>query len=250
MTTLPTDSVPRAIAANDVGRKNEATRAAWVEQVLRKVPAGWRLLDAGAGERRYRPFCDHLRYVSQDFARYDGVGDGAGLQTEAWDQSKLDIVSDITAIPEPDQSFDAMLCTEVFEHLPDPVAALREFARLLRPGGWLILTAPFCSLTHFAPYHFATGFSRYWYGTHLPAHGFEIVELRENGNFFEFLAQETRRLRGVASRYCGELLGPDEQAAIQTLLGALGRFSARDRGSEELLHFGFHVMARKNAELP
>jgi len=64
----------------------------------------------------------------------------------------VDVISDITSIPLPDASFDACLCTEVLEHLPHPIEALRELARLLRPGGRLILTAPFCSLTHFSPH--------------------------------------------------------------------------------------------------
>ena len=249
MTTLPM-TPPTAVAPPPkytVGAGNEATRNAWVEQALRKLPAGARLLDAGAGEQRYRPFCSHLKYVSQDFAGYDGKGDGAGLQTQVWDQSRLDIVCDITSIPEPDGSFDAVLCTEVFEHLPEPTAALREFARLLKPGGHLILTAPFCSLTHFAPFHFATGFNRYYYKRHLPATGFEILDVQENGNFFEFLAQELRRARGVAARYAGESFTAEELAAIHTVLGALQRFSGNDRGSKELLHFGFHVLARKAA---
>jgi SAM-dependent methyltransferase len=236
-----------AFAGNtlDVGRRNEATRHRWVERTLAGLPAGARLLDAGAGEQRYRGQCGHLRYVAQDFARYDGRGDGTGLQTERWDQSALDLVCDITAIPEADWSFDAILCTEVFEHLPDPLAALREFRRLLRAGGSLILTAPFCSLTHFAPFHYVTGFNRYFFKTHLPASGFEIVEIEENGNFFEFLAQETRRLRGVAARYAGDAFSAEEQAAVHTLLGALARFSRKDKGSNELLHFGLHVLARK-----
>ena len=121
------------------------------------MPAGSRILDAGAGELRYKPLCSHLEYVSQDFAQYNGQGDGVGLQMGNWDQTHLDIVCDITQIPEPDQSFDVIMCIEVFEHLPDPLAALREFNRLLKSGGWLIITAPFNSLTHFAPYHFYTG---------------------------------------------------------------------------------------------
>lgn len=247
MTTLESRPAPSAAPAPNytVGRNNEATRHAWVEQALRRIPTGSRILDAGAGEQRYRPFCGHLDYVSQDFGRYDGQGDGAGLHTRTWDPSRLDIVSDIASIPEPDGSYDAILCTEVFEHLPEPLAALKEFSRLLKPGGHLILTAPFCSLTHFAPYHFATGFSRYYYNTHLPAHGFDVVDVQENGNFFEYLAQETRRLRGVAARYAGGALTPEEQAAVHTLLGALQRFSANDTGSKELLHFGFHLLARK-----
>lgn len=254
MTTLPigtaTQPRPPALASLDVGRHNEATRAAWVERTLRAIPAGGRILDAGAGEQCYRPLCAHLRYVSQDFARYNGQGDGAGLQTKTWDQTRLDHVCDITEIPEPDGSFDAVLCTEVLEHLPDPLAALREFARLVKSGGMLVLTAPFCSLTHFAPFHFATGFSRYFYRTHLPANGFEIVDIEENGNFFEFLAQETRRLRGVAARYAGDALSAEELAAVHTVLGALQRFSGKDRGSKDLLNFGFHVLARKAPSAP
>jgi ubiquinone/menaquinone biosynthesis C-methylase UbiE len=241
-----TASSPAPAQNIDVGRQNESTRLRWVERVLKQLPPGGRLLDAGAGEQRYRPHCAHLRYVAQDFARYDGRGDGRGLQTKTWDQACLDLVCDITAIPEPDASFDAILCTEVFEHIPDPLAALREFARLLKPGGHLILTAPFCSLTHFAPFHFATGFSRYFYRTHLPAHGFEILEMEENGNFFEFLAQETRRLRGVATRYTGDALTAEESAAVHTLLGALHRFSQNDNGSKDLLNFGFHVLAKRS----
>ncbi len=134
-----------------VGRSNESSRVAWIERTLAKLPAGARILDAGAGERPFRRFCSHLNYVSQDFAGYDGQGDGAGLQTSTWNQEGLDFVCDITAVPQPDASFDAVLCTEVLEHVPDPVAALRELSRLVRVGGHLVLTAPFCSLTHFAP---------------------------------------------------------------------------------------------------
>ena len=71
--------------------------------------------------KQYRALCSHLDYVSHDFAQYDGKGDGVGGQTGRWDYGKLDIISDVTSIPEPNNSFDAIMCTEVFEHIPEPI---------------------------------------------------------------------------------------------------------------------------------
>lgn len=228
---------------NKVGTFNDATREAWVVEALKQIPAGRRLLDAGAGEQRFKQFCAHLDYVAQDFGQYDGKGDQTGLHMGSWNQTGLDIVSDITAIPAADESFDAVMCIEVFEHLPTPLLALREFARLLKPGGQLIITAPFCSLTHFAPYHFYTGFNRYFYETHLPQHGFRIVDMQANGNFFEFLAQELRRTPEIAGKYAKDRPGRLETRALDMVLGMLNRFSLNDTASAELLHFGYHVRA-------
>jgi len=233
-------------AITTVGTKNQSNREEWLKNTLQKIPPGSRILDAGAGEQKYKQVCTHLDYVAHDFAQYDGKGDGKGLQAKSWDQNKLDIVSDITVIPEPDASFDAIMCIEVFEHLPEPIKAIQEFARLLKPKGYLILTAPFCSLTHFAPYHFYTGFNRYFYETYLPANGFEIVELQENGNFFEYLAQEIRRIPWAAEHYAeGSKCTRFESLAIKICLSMLERFSKKDTGSSELLHFGCHILCEK-----
>jgi 2-polyprenyl-3-methyl-5-hydroxy-6-metoxy-1,4-benzoquinol methylase len=228
---------------NRVGEKNEETRVNWLEKTLRELPAGSKILDAGAGEQRFRKYCSHLEYVAQDFGKYDGVGDSKGLQTGKWDQTGLDIVSDIAAIPAPDKSFDVILCVEVLEHLPEPTLALREFSRLLRNGGELILTTPFCSLTHFAPFHFHSGFNRYFFETHFAKFHLEITEMTENGNFFEFLAQELRRAETIAQQFAGTGFNPLEKAARRILLSHLNRMSKKDRGSRELLHFGWMIRA-------
>jgi ubiquinone/menaquinone biosynthesis C-methylase UbiE len=229
-----------------VGTKNESDRVLWLENTLTKIPNGLRVLDAGAGEQQFKKFCSHLDYVSQDFAEYDGKGDNKGLQTGNWNRENLDIVCDITSIPEPDGSFDGILCTEVFEHLPNPILALSEFSRLLRPNGFLIITAPFCSLTHFSPYHFYSGFNRYFYEEHLVRQGFTITALQANGNFFEYLAQEVRRIPEVANMYSEGNINRLERLALGILLKTLQRLSEKDKGSSDLLSFGFHVMATKN----
>jgi len=234
------------ISMTTVGTKNQSNREAWIEKILKQIPVGFRILDAGAGEQQYKRFCSHLNYIAQDFSQYNGKGDSAGLQVGKWEQSSLDIISDITEIPEPDVSFDAIMCIEVFEHLPEPIKAIQEFARLLKPNGALILTAPFCSLTHFAPYHFYTGFNRYFYEKHLPANGFKIIDLQENGNYFEYLGQEIRRIPWVVERYTkGSKCNYLESLAMKLCLYMLERFSKKDLGSSELLNFGYHIHAIK-----
>lgn len=90
--------------------------------------------------------------------------------------------------------FDAILCSEVLEHVPEPTHAFDEFARLLKPGGVLIVTARFASNVHMAPYHYCTGFSRYWYEHQLAQRGFTIRELVPNGDWYALLRQEITRL--------------------------------------------------------
>ncbi len=232
------------------GCDNETGRHAWVRSVLKKIRPGSRILDAGAGTQRYREYCSHLNYVAQDFALYDGHGDKTGLQPVAFNYGKLDIVSDITSIPEPDEAFNAVLCTEVLEHVPAPDSALRELVRLLKPGGDLILTAPFISFTHFAPYHFCTGFSRYYYRHQFEIHDMELIEISANGGFFDFVAQELRRVNSMAKRYSSGRLTILERLAFQIILRALTRFKTTDRESAEFACFGFHVHARKRMHVP
>jgi hypothetical protein len=49
---------------------------------------------------------------------------------------------DVTDIPFEDASFDAVMCSHVLEHVPDDARAMREMARVLKPGGWALLIVP------------------------------------------------------------------------------------------------------------
>lgn len=51
-------------------------------------------------------------------------------------------VADIEALPYPDGTFDAAFATEVMEHLATPLKALTEIHRVLKPGGWLLVSLP------------------------------------------------------------------------------------------------------------
>ena len=139
-----------------------------------------------------------------------------------------------------------VLCTEVFEHIINPINAIIEFKRVLKKNGELIITAPFCSLTHFAPYHYSTGFNRYFYERVLDKIGFEIIELSHNGNYFEYIAQEIRRVPSVSSRYASDrILTYSAKVLSLPYLILLQFLSNKDTNSYELLCFGYHLRAKK-----
>ena len=227
------------------GLESDVERDSWIKKTLSAIPAGSRILDAGAGERRFEKYCKHLKYISQDFGEYNGIGDRTGLQVGSWNQSGLDIVSDITNIPEPNESFDAILCSEVFEHIKNPIEAIKELSRLLKKGGVLILTAPFTSGTHFAPYHFFVGFSKYFYKAHLETNNFEILEIVEWGSYFEFLATETRRTPFMVKKYSKKFFLPIVYFAAIIFLVALHLVNSFDSHSGEFMCYGHFVVAKK-----
>lgn len=172
---------------------SDLLREKWVAHHLSRLKTNSKLLDAGAGECYYAKYCKHLKYVSQDFAGYDGKGDKKGIQRGSRDSSKIDIVSDIVNIPVSSNRFDTVLCVEVLEHIPRPLEALKELSRVLKRNGSLILTAPFASLTHYSPYYYYSGFSENFYKDNLPKLGFEIEEMYSYGNYFDFIALELVR---------------------------------------------------------
>ncbi len=234
------------VLTGNVGTGNSSFREEWLKKVLSEIPKGKKILDAGAGESQYKIYCEHLDYIAQDFAMYDGVGDSKGIQKEKRDYSNLDIVSDITSIPIENDYFDAVMCIEVFEHLPNPIEALLELNRVLKPGGKLILTAPFASLTHYSPYHYATGFNKYFYEHHLKKIDHDSIRIEANGNYFEFLAQEVRRINTVSQKYSGKETNLLVKLGINIVLYFLNSSSLNDKGSDEILNFGYNVISTKS----
>ena len=108
------------------------------ESLVASVTSGpGRLLDVGCG---YGFFLDHMARRAWSVK---GIEISAAPRQYGRDRLSLDISS--RPFPRPDWrdgSFDAVSLLYVIEHLPDPVAALKEAHRLLRPGGLLILRWP------------------------------------------------------------------------------------------------------------
>jgi SAM-dependent methyltransferase len=58
------------------------------------------------------------------------------------DSPLADTRVDLTALPMADDSFDVLICNHVLEHIPDDRKAMSELHRVLRPGGWSIISVP------------------------------------------------------------------------------------------------------------
>lgn len=105
---------------------------------LSRIPQGSRVLDAGCGRSLFTeirprwPFMIVAADVDHDLlrARRAEFGD------VHW------AIAPATPLAFVDQAFEAVFAGELIEHLADPRQALGEFRRVLKPGGWLVLTTP------------------------------------------------------------------------------------------------------------
>lgn len=217
---------------------NQIPRDRFVLRHIGGLRKGASLLDAGAGSQRYRPYCCDLDYKAQDFGKVtvDQTRGFAALDSD-YQYGPLDYVCDITRIPIEDAMFDAALCTEVFEHIPDPVSALRELARVLKKDGLLILTVPANCLRHFDPYYYYSGFSDHWLRHWLNETGFNLVEIEQDGNYFHWIALELAR-SGWRYPLAIPLLAP---AFIWYYIKSL----RPTKEARATLCGGYHVCARK-----
>jgi SAM-dependent methyltransferase len=132
------------------------------------------LLDVGCGNQPYRSYFTGVRsHKACDFDAYRG---------------DVDFACSAHSIPMEDHSLDSILCTEVLEHVPDPLAVWREFNRLLRPGGRVLLTSPMYWPPHELPHDY------YRYPEHGLRHliresGFDLLEIIPRGGPWAFWGQ-------------------------------------------------------------
>jgi SAM-dependent methyltransferase len=150
----------------------------------RGLEPGVRVLDAGAGENKYKHHFARQRYCGVDLA----VGDAK------WDYSRLDALADLGALPFRDGTFGAALNIVTLEHLAEPARALAEIARVLARGAPLVVAAPQDWETHQAPHDYFRC-TRYGLRRLLEEAGFEVIEMRAHGGYFRLLAR--RLLNGL-----------------------------------------------------
>jgi SAM-dependent methyltransferase len=217
-----------------------------------------RLLDVGCGQKEHAPI--FLPYVDE----YVGLEHEATFgETQASQQSsKPDFFYDGVTMPFPAASFDTLLNVSVLEHTPEPLRLLREMSRVLKPGGLLILSAPFSFRLHEEPHDYFR-YTPHGLRSMLTEVGLEVEEIRPQGDLWSvvghklnsFLAFRVARMGSVAQAM-GKL-GHEGVAThgprfwtLPVVVPAMGTISAAARvldrfapdGTETL---SFLVLARK-----
>jgi ubiquinone/menaquinone biosynthesis C-methylase UbiE len=115
------------------GRKFNDAR--YIELIRKHLRPGHRLLDAGCG--RYLKFCKEFS------SRAHVVGIDLEPTLECNNQGEpFGVRGDLNYLPFPSNYFDIVICRYVVEHLEDPVQVFREFFRVLRGGGKVVILTP------------------------------------------------------------------------------------------------------------
>jgi SAM-dependent methyltransferase len=163
--------------------------------MARHLKPGDGVYDVGCGTK---PFSDFLSERGMSYVGIDAVDGFYGT-------ARLDIVGTADAVPLGDGVADAVVSSQVIEHLADPEAAIEEARRILKRGGLLFVSFPFLYPLHAAPRDYFR-YSRHGFEAICDRHGFEVVERHHQAGFWY-----------AASIYCDLYVG----ALDRSLAGGL-----------------------------
>ncbi len=132
------------------------------------------ILNAGAGEGLYSflllavPGVKQVLELDADYLRY---------ARNAHSPKQRFLAASLTNVPLRDKTVDLILCSEVLEHIHADDTAISELARVLSPGGWLLISVP-TPPALFDPAHVREGYSLDDLSKSLVRNGLEIIAVR------------------------------------------------------------------------
>lgn len=181
--------------------------AACYDEALPRYARG-RLADLGCGKV---PLYAAYRSLASEVTCVDWEGSPhAGLH--------VDHAVDLGGpLPFPDRRFDTLLLSDVLEHVPRPRRLWREMARLLVPGGHLLLNVPFLYGLHEVPHDYCR-YSEFALRRFAAEAGFEVVELRAVGGLLHVLADLVAKPLAYVP-----VAGPALALGVQAPVAALDR---------------------------
>ena len=209
-----------------------------IERAIRRnLNAFWGdVLDVGCGNMPYRELILNGAKGAHSYI-------GLDLYSGPYGGYAADVEWDGTVIPFEDCVFGSALSTEVLEHCPEPSITLKEIHRVLQPGGFLFVSAPFLWPLHDAPNDFWR-FTPFGLQKILSVAGFCRIDVRKQGGWYASLAQ--------IIQLCGHRAPiADWKASLIRLFGAiviplLLKLDAPERSSCSSLFTGLCATAHKS----
>jgi SAM-dependent methyltransferase len=137
-----------------------------------------RMMDFGCGSKPYKELFTVKEYIGVDFE-----GQGHSHENE-----EIEVFYDGVTLPFPDNHFDSVFSTEVFEHVFNLEEILLEIKRVMKPGAKILVTCPFAIPEHEQPNDYAR-YSSFGLKHLFEKNNFKVVEYEKIGNYFETLMQ-------------------------------------------------------------
>jgi SAM-dependent methyltransferase len=196
-----------------------------------------RLLDVGCGQKPYKSLFSHT------------VNEHIGIELPLLESANkredrdMDVYGDALNLPFKSNCFDTILSTQVLEHVVEPKQMLREAYRVLREGGYIILTAPMVGELHEVP----NDYYRYTiYGLRYLAEsvGFEIISIKARSGFWGVIGQGLSSYvynwKGKPKYLVEQAIKRSLATAVQAFYGFLDKI---DRKETQTL--GYTMIAKK-----
>ena len=158
----------------------------FMRYVANEIDVDAKVLDAGAGTCPYKKYFHHVKYESTD--RYDNdddnrIGNKLG--------NKHDFLCSLEHIPKLDETYDVIINTQVLEHVEYPLKVIKEFHRILKPGGKLFMTTPQGYGVHGKPNNFYN-FTKYGLISMFRDTGFKIIFIKQGGGIFNDIGKRIK----------------------------------------------------------
>ncbi len=149
-----------------------------IKKIIEKYAHG-KIADIGCGIKPYKELAKF--YVTEHV--------GIDHKETFHDKDNIDIFSDVYEIPVEDESFDFILCTDVLEHLEEPLKAVKEAYRILKKGNYALYTVPFFWHLHEEPRDFYR-YTIYGLKYLFEKNNFEVIEIKPLSGFIVMATQE------------------------------------------------------------
>ena len=155
----------------------------FVKESAKEIKKGELVLDAGAGGCQWKKYFLHTKYESTDFE-------------QIFDKRNKDLhtfICNLKNIPKEDNTYDSIINIEVIEHIDEPLKAIKEMYRILKPNGKLYLTTPQSMGVHGYPYNYFN-FTRGGLEYLFRKAGFKKFIIKPRGGIFFEIATKVKEI--------------------------------------------------------